>query len=296
MPIHRHLNQVTLNAIPDMGSTNPIEQFNAYLYYINATTIRLNGLNGTPENINVNGDWVDITSPKSLTTSTNVIVNSSGTITEGSTPSASTAYYVYLANNDSDWNFSGGTDYRNSMFLCTSAPTSDEYLYATGQGAEARALGYLYLNSSTQLSGRLAIASRHHELTNIYVDKGTGGILTVSSTTWVSLGGVSADVILLPQWTMHIRTFLTATGTNIAREARHRILGNTIVLETGPNINIGVPNYWRINHWDALPIVNTTGNPVAVNLTMEVSNDGTASTSFYQNESGLTVTRFPRRI
>jgi hypothetical protein len=172
------------------------------LEYTDANTITLTGVDGTNKYCEVNGSNIDCSSDSTIDTdsASHFIVTGTTTVAKstalstytgnGSDGNAYNAYglfHVYLANNDAAFNFAS-YDRRNSIFLSPNAPT-DGYLAASGDGANARHVGCVALNSSRQFDHELLVSSTFNRLpTGVVRDLGP-------NSAWVDISDGNEDTI-----------------------------------------------------------------------------------------------------
>ena len=145
------------------------QDFDARLERVDANTIQLVGVPGTSKRCWVRDTVIPIYDPITLDTdsASEYIITGSGTVAKGGALSALTdndynnygLHYVYLCNDSACWNFSG-YDRRRQLIISAGAPMEEGgYLSNYGDGANARHVGWVCLNSSRTFDGDYQIHS-----------------------------------------------------------------------------------------------------------------------------------------
>ncbi len=149
------------------------------LEYVSASQITLGGIEGTSEFIYVNGEFLDCSTPLTIDYDDNLLA-ADGTDSSGA-PTDATLYYVYASNSQASYRASG-------IGLSASAPTGG-YLAASGNGAEWRLVGWVYLidNGGTaefrdSLTERLVISKWNPTRIKGYNSESTNH--TYTTTSW----------------------------------------------------------------------------------------------------------------
>jgi len=195
----------------------------AVLERTDVNTVQLAGKSGTSKLVWVNGSSVDCSTTKTLDTDSEseYVITGTTTVAKGTALNSYTGgnynnyglHYLYLCNNDACWNFSG-YDRRNQLIMSAEAPTSGGYLAASGDGVNARHVGWIILNSSRQmlepyylastynlpdtlmlLSGDLVAGTSTSESSVVYVDNDTEGSPRKSDYIIIPAGWAIAVVV-----------------------------------------------------------------------------------------------------
>lgn len=134
------------------------------------------GVVGTDRSISVNGEVVQIdnASPPYIITDSvsHFVITGTTTVSKstdlntytgnGSDGNAYNAYglfHLYVCNSADCWNFES-YDRRGSVIISPNIPTIDGYLGASGDGLNARHVGWVFCNASRQIPNDLCIVSR----------------------------------------------------------------------------------------------------------------------------------------
>lgn len=188
------------------------------------TGVVLKPIPGTDGVLYVNGELVSCATPKVLVfdSATDYIVyQSSGDARIESTTlsSKTTDYndgsilYLYLTNSNECWNFSSPVtkDYRNSFVISTQAPASGVspheqmggYMTATGEAANARCVGAVFLNSSREMATPLSLLSTFNSDTPVVTCRaGTGGWTDMSGWYYFTSTSVLQGWITMVEMTI----------------------------------------------------------------------------------------------
>ena len=105
------------------------------LEYVSVSQIQIEGLEGTSENIYINGEFLDCSTPKTIDYDDNLLA-ADGTDSGGAATDA-VLYYVYASNASASYRASG-------IGLSATAHTGG-YLAAAGNGLNWRLIGWVYL-------------------------------------------------------------------------------------------------------------------------------------------------------
>lgn len=159
------------------------------------TQISLNGLAGTSKRIYVNGEYVDISTPKTVTTAVNKLA-ADGT-DSGSTPGANETGYIYQSNSQASWRAS-------SLGLSTVAPAGDGYLAASGNGSHWRHVGWYRTDASGEFTGEQNVISAFNGRVMTLGNSLTSGTFSPSVGDTFEDTGISESFLWPPGWSLNI--------------------------------------------------------------------------------------------
>lgn len=162
--------------VPDEGVAN------VQLSIVDTSTFMLLGLAGTNRSITVNGETVVVVIEEIETDSADHYIISgttsvslstaldsyTGNGSDGNAYNAYGLHHVYVCNSNACWNFLiSGSDYydrRGSIILSPNGPTSGGYLAATGDGTNARHVGWVIVGSDRLMAYDTYLASRFNSI------------------------------------------------------------------------------------------------------------------------------------
>jgi len=172
-----------------------------------ASGIQLAGVYGSSGRIFIRDVVIDCNNPLVIYTnsSNDYIITGTSVVTKGGAFSTLTSgysdyslLYVYLCNYSACWNFSG-YNRQGQLIISSTAPQNSGYMYDYGDGANARHVGWVTLNTSRQMDHNLSIASVFNPIPQtvqlIGTDAGWTGINT-GSNYYTTIPGCSTRIIV----------------------------------------------------------------------------------------------------
>lgn len=229
------------------------QNFDARLERIDANTIQLVGVEGSSKRCWVRDRAIPIYDPLTIDTdsASEYIITGSGTVAKGGALSSLTdndynnygLHYVYLCNDADCWNF---TDYdRRRQLIISATPPIEEggYLHDWGDGANARHVGWIALDSSRQFEGDHMLFSVFNDTVKVVHFSGDGGS-TTATTSWVWAdntvdgGGVPRNRnILIPRNRRFIITVHGPIRNDSNKWAGYRLYSDTYAVTARCKVN-----------------------------------------------------------
>lgn len=262
----------------------------------------------------VNTEQIDCSTSKVLvfdSSSDYLVSESGGSVSIGSTAlgSLTTGYndhsllYLYVTNSNSCWNFSSPStkDYRSSLIASDTAPTDEGgYMASSGDGANARHVGWFVLNSSRELDCILSICSAFHPTGQIYNwSAGTGEWTSFSTSS-----PVTSDIVycVVPKYWTFAVTMDTAVQNWGTSDTTHNISlhwDGSAQREKELEIQAYTGGYTGHVKNCTLSIsefVQNTGTDYVKDFYGELTCSITASSKYYQKGTNFYLEIYPRFV
>lgn len=191
--------------------------------------IQLVGVEGSSKHIWVYDTSIPVTTAKTLETNSAEHFVVSGTETVWKADSLATyvdndyqnygLHYVYLANDNSCWQFSG-YDRRRQLFISPAAPTEEGgYLCASGNGMHARHVGWT-ITSGTYINNDLFVSSIFNSNVDVFYSKGTSdSSVSMPIESEIIVENCWTHCIIPKNWSLHIngRDYIRHQSSDAAR-------------------------------------------------------------------------------
>jgi hypothetical protein len=271
-----------------------------------ASGIDLVGVEGSSKYIWVRDLSVPVTTTKSLITNSPEHFVISGTTSvwkadalDSYVDNDYTSYgihYLYFCNDDACWEFSG-YDRKRELIISPEAPVeTGGYLAESGDGLNARHVGWVIANSSRQIDDDLCIASTFNQPVTIVKKSSSGGWQSLTLGTETDISGASERVLIPETWGVRTRAQLVVrnTSANPTNYYPHIFYDDTEKVE-GYESYIGTAagskRYFTIHTW----YEETASNDQSPLIKLSVSGTGAGSSPEYfeGSYSYISLARFP---
>lgn len=217
-----------------------------YLERSDSNTVSLGGVSGTSKLLWVADIAVDCSTPKTLDTdgAGEYVITGTTTVAKGGALSTLTTndynnygiHYLYLCNQNSCWEFSG-YDRKGQLIISAESPTeAGGYLASSGDGANARHVGWVILDSSRTMIEDYYLASAFNQPITLMLlsgdcQTGHSSSLGEGELSWVDNETAgdprNSDYLLIPDgWTIQCTTRAIAYNSTANKSCYYRVYGD----------------------------------------------------------------------